>query len=84
MTNASVRYMVEDVTTSIEFYVTHLDFMLEQDARPASASVTRESRRLLLSGPGSSGARAMLRTTHRNHSKCDRPPSAPDLRFSCR
>ena len=59
MSNASVRYIVDDVAASIEFYVTHLGFTLEQDARPAFASVTRESLRLLLSGPGSSGARPM-------------------------
>lgn len=59
MTNVSVRYIVEDVAASIEFYVTHLGFTLEQDARPDFASVSRESLRLLLSGPGSSGARAM-------------------------
>src|SRR6266436_4904908 len=59
MTNVSVRYIVDDVTASIEFYVTHLGFTLEQDARPAFASVTRESLRLLLSGQGSSGARPM-------------------------
>jgi catechol 2,3-dioxygenase-like lactoylglutathione lyase family enzyme len=47
MINASVRYIVEDVAASIEFYVTHLGFTLEQDARPAFASVTRESLRLL-------------------------------------
>jgi predicted enzyme related to lactoylglutathione lyase len=50
---------VEDVAAPIEFYVTHRGFTVEQDARPAFASVTRESLRLLLSGPGSSGARAM-------------------------
>jgi predicted enzyme related to lactoylglutathione lyase len=59
MANVSVRYIVDDVAASIEFYVTHLGFTLEQDARPAFASVTRESLRLLLSGQGSSGARAM-------------------------
>jgi predicted enzyme related to lactoylglutathione lyase len=59
MTNVSVRYIVDDVAASIEFYVTHLGFTLEQDARPAFASVTRESLRLLLSGQGSSGARPM-------------------------
>ena len=59
MSNASVRYIVDDVAASIEFYVRHLDFTLEQDARPAFASVTRESLRLLLSGQGSSGARPM-------------------------
>jgi catechol 2,3-dioxygenase-like lactoylglutathione lyase family enzyme len=41
MTNVSVRYIVDDVAASIEFYVTHLGFTLEQDARPAFASVTR-------------------------------------------
>jgi len=59
MTNVSVRYIVDDVAASIEFYVTHLGFTLEQDARPAFASVTRASLRLLLSGQGSSGARPM-------------------------
>jgi predicted enzyme related to lactoylglutathione lyase len=59
MTKVSVRYIVDDVAASIEFYVTHLGFTLEQDARPAFASVTRESLRLLLSGQGSSGARPM-------------------------
>src|SRR5258708_5192109 len=59
MTNVSVRYIVDDVAASIEFYVTHLGFALEQDARPAFASVTRGSLRLLLSGQGSSGARPM-------------------------
>jgi catechol 2,3-dioxygenase-like lactoylglutathione lyase family enzyme len=59
MTNVSIRYIVDDVAASIKFYVTHLGFTLEQDARPAFASVTRESLRLLLSGPGSSGARPM-------------------------
>ena len=59
MTNVSVRYIVDDVAAPIEFYVTPLDFTIEQDARPAFASVTRESLRLLLSGQGSSGARPM-------------------------
>jgi catechol 2,3-dioxygenase-like lactoylglutathione lyase family enzyme len=59
MTKVSVRYIVDDVAASLEFYVTHLGFTLEQDARPAFASVTRGSLRLLLSGQGSSGARPM-------------------------
>jgi catechol 2,3-dioxygenase-like lactoylglutathione lyase family enzyme len=62
MTNVSVRYIVEVVAASIEFYVTHFGFTLEQDARPAFASVIRESLRLLLSGQGSSGARAQCPT----------------------
>jgi predicted enzyme related to lactoylglutathione lyase len=59
MKNVSVRYIVDDVAASIEFYVTHLGVTLEQDARPAFASVIREGLRLLLSGQDSSGARPM-------------------------
>lgn len=59
MTPVSIRYMVDDVATSIDFYCGQLGFTVEQDARPAFASVTRGALRLLLSGPGSSGARAM-------------------------
>ncbi|MER9969463.1 VOC family protein [Mesorhizobium sp. M0060] len=59
MTPVSIRYMVDDVATSIDFYCGHLGFAVERDARPAFASVTRGALRLLLSGPGSSGARAM-------------------------
>lgn len=59
MTPASIRYIVDDVAASAEFYTGYLGFSIEQDARPAFASVTRGPLRLLLSGPGSSGARAM-------------------------
>jgi catechol 2,3-dioxygenase-like lactoylglutathione lyase family enzyme len=55
----SVRYIVDDVTKAIAFYTTHLGFTLEHDAGPAFAAVGRGSLRLLLSGPGSSGAKAM-------------------------
>lgn len=59
MTTVSVRYIVDDVSAAVAFYSTHLGFTLEQDAAPAFASVTRGDLRLLLSGPGSSGARPM-------------------------
>jgi predicted enzyme related to lactoylglutathione lyase len=59
MTPVSIRYIVADVATSVAFYEGHLGFAIEQDARPAFASVTRGALRLLLSGPGSSGAGAM-------------------------
>ncbi|CAN7516983.1 VOC family protein [Phyllobacterium sp. LjRoot231] len=55
----SVRYIVEDVPASVEFYTTLLGFTLQQDAGAAFASVTRGNLRLLLSGEASSGARAM-------------------------
>ncbi|WP_433574828.1 VOC family protein [Nocardia brasiliensis] len=56
---ASVRYLVGDVTAAVDFYTTHLGFILNHDARPAFAGVVRGPLRLLLSGPTSSGARAM-------------------------
>lgn len=55
----SIRYIVDDVPVSIEFYTTLLGFTLQQDAGAAFASVTRDNLRLLLSGKASSGARAM-------------------------
>ena len=56
---ASVRYMIDDVRAAITFYTEHLGFTLESDASPAFAAVVRGPLRLLLSGPGSSGARPM-------------------------
>ncbi len=55
---ASVRYIVDDVATAIDFYVTHLGFTLLTNPAPAFADVVRGPLRLLLSGPASSGARA--------------------------
>jgi predicted enzyme related to lactoylglutathione lyase len=52
----SVRYIVSNVEAAIDFYIQQLGFKLERNAAPAFASVTREDLRLLLSGPGSSGA----------------------------
>jgi catechol 2,3-dioxygenase-like lactoylglutathione lyase family enzyme len=54
---ASVRYLVDDVPTAVDFYTTHLGFTLNSQA-PAFADVIRGPLRLLLSGPASSGARA--------------------------
>jgi catechol 2,3-dioxygenase-like lactoylglutathione lyase family enzyme len=56
---ATVRYMIADVPAAIAFYTEHLGFTLEMDASPAFAAVARGPLRLLLSGPGSSGARPM-------------------------
>jgi len=55
---ASVRYLVDDVQTAIDFYTTQLGFTLNTSAAPAFADVVRGPLRLLLSGPASSGARA--------------------------
>jgi catechol 2,3-dioxygenase-like lactoylglutathione lyase family enzyme len=56
---AAVRYMIEDVPAAIDFYTKHLGFTLGMDASPAFAAVDKGPLRLLLSGPGSSGARPM-------------------------
>ncbi|MGD8830913.1 MAG: VOC family protein [Pseudomonadales bacterium] len=56
---ATVRYMIDDVPAAVAFYTEHLGFTLEWDASPAFASVVRGPLRLLLSGPGSSGAMPM-------------------------
>ena len=55
---ASVRYLISDVQAAIDFYTTHLGFTLNTSAAPAFADVVRGPLRLLLSGPGSSGAHA--------------------------
>ena len=55
----SVRYMVDDVQESIDFYTGHLGFSLNFSAAPAFADVTRGNLRLLLAGPKSSAGRPM-------------------------
>lgn len=55
----SVRYMVDDVEESIDFYTKHLGFTLRMSAAPAFADVARGQLRLLLSGPTSSAGRPM-------------------------
>ena len=55
----NVRYMVDDVQESIDFYTKHLGFELHMSAAPAFADVTRGNLRLLLSGPASSAGRPM-------------------------
>jgi catechol 2,3-dioxygenase-like lactoylglutathione lyase family enzyme len=54
----SVRYVVDDVQSAVDFYTTHLGFTVNTSAAPAFADVIRGRLRLLLSGPASSGARA--------------------------
>jgi catechol 2,3-dioxygenase-like lactoylglutathione lyase family enzyme len=56
---ASIRYIVDDVEASFEFYTTHLGFTELNNFAPAFADIARGPLRLLLSGPISSGARAL-------------------------
>ena len=55
----SVRYMVDDVEKSIDFYTRHFGFELRHSALPAFADVVRGRLRLLLAGPESSAGRPM-------------------------
>jgi catechol 2,3-dioxygenase-like lactoylglutathione lyase family enzyme len=55
----NVRYMVDDVEQSIDFYTKLLDFELLTSAAPAFADVKRGNLRLLLAGPTSSAGRPM-------------------------
>jgi catechol 2,3-dioxygenase-like lactoylglutathione lyase family enzyme len=55
----NVRYMVDDVDASIDFYTRHLGFSVRTSFAPAFADVTRGNLRLLLSGPRSSAGRPM-------------------------
>jgi glyoxylase I family protein len=52
-----VRYQTRDVSRAIAFYTTHLGFVLKHQAGTAFATVSCNGVDLLLSGPGSSGAR---------------------------
>jgi catechol 2,3-dioxygenase-like lactoylglutathione lyase family enzyme len=47
----SVRYMVDDVQTAVDFYTTHMGFVPGAVISPAFAEVRRGILRLLLSGP---------------------------------
>jgi predicted enzyme related to lactoylglutathione lyase len=54
----NVRYLVDDVAASIDFYTRHFGFTVGISS-PAFADATRGNLRLLLSGPQSSAGRAM-------------------------
>lgn len=55
----TLRYLVNDVSASIEFYTKHLGFRLVEKMGPAFAIVTNGDLNLWLSGPGSSASRPM-------------------------
>src|SRR5262245_34676057 len=57
----AVRYQVKDVDRSVEFYTKHLGFKLDPryPAGPPFAAIANGSLTLWLSGPKSSGARAL-------------------------
>ena len=54
---ATIRYLVNDVEKSIEFYTKHFGFKLTQKMGPAFAIVSKYDLNVWLSGPQSSAAR---------------------------
>jgi glyoxylase I family protein len=54
-----VRYQVKDVQRSIAFYTEILGFNLDLKVLPAFGQVSVSHLKLILSGPGASGSRAM-------------------------
>jgi glyoxylase I family protein len=54
-----VRYQVKDVKRSVDFYTEQLGLKLDQEHLPAFAQVSVGNLKLVLSGPGASGSRAM-------------------------
>jgi glyoxylase I family protein len=54
-----VRYQVADVGKSVDFYTNQLGFKLDFQHPPAFGQVSTEGLKLILSGPGASGSRAM-------------------------
>src|SRR5215207_3513857 len=55
----NVRYLVDDVAASVDFYTEHFGFTVGTSFPPAFADVTRGALRLLLSGPKSSAGQPM-------------------------
>ena len=56
---ATMRYLVREVESSIEFYTKYLGFQLVEQMGPAFAIVRKDDLNLWLSGPQTSAARAM-------------------------
>jgi glyoxylase I family protein len=56
---SAVRYQIKDVDRAVAFYTQHLGFKLEQQQGPAFARISNGNLTLWLSGPQSSGSRAM-------------------------
>jgi glyoxylase I family protein len=54
-----VRYQVKDISRAVAFYTGHLGFKVDIQNPPAFAAVSIGDFKLILSGPGTSGARPM-------------------------
>jgi len=56
---ATVRYMVDNVSESCEFYTTHFGFRVERQYGEAMAILSKDDLNLWLAGPSSSAAQPM-------------------------
>ncbi len=56
---ARIRYIVEDVSEAVDFYVSKLGFVLEQQFGPAIAILVRRDLTLWVAGPKASASRPM-------------------------
>lgn len=56
---AVVRYLVRDIERALAFYTGHLGFQIAMRSGTVFAMITRGDLHLILSGPGTSGARPM-------------------------
>ena len=54
-----IRYQTKDVSRAVAFYIAYLGFKLELQQLPAFAMLSHGPLRLLLTGPGASGSRAL-------------------------
>lgn len=54
-----VRYQVKDVSRSVSFYTQQLGFKFDMQHLPAFGQVSAGGFKLILSGPGASGSRAL-------------------------
>jgi predicted enzyme related to lactoylglutathione lyase len=56
---ATVRYIVNDVSTAVAFYTQRLGFAVKQQFGPNMAILTRDDLTLWVAGPGASASRPM-------------------------
>ena len=60
MSEVTVRYIVDDVAATRDFYRTHLGFEVEQDAAPEFAALRRDALRLLVNSTTGRGGASQL------------------------
>jgi len=74
---AVVRYQTPSIDRAVSFYTRHFGFHLRMRAGPGFALVSRGELNLILSGPGTSGARPM--PDGRQHNRAPRGTAAIEV-----